>query len=181
MLLDFKELLFICRCTSWHVRLQSPTKDRTLSLCRLQASTHHTAPPSVGKPCCHGDKDPAGRWLEGACLPTQRSYESKGPPAGPLHSNDMQSSPTQGNAPVKTEFPREAQVFPCQHWGTQHRRRGSGLPNELKQLFVKGLKWVGPKSSFSLGQPNRRRKIRKGERVSKSQGPRCLDWEIRHI
>lgn len=111
MLFNFKQLLFICGCASWHVRVKPPTRDRTLSLCRLHSPHGSSLSQETVLPRrtwgLSSDKDPAGRWLEGSLsADTSDPNESKDPPAGPLHSNDMQSSPTQGNAPVKTgNFP----------------------------------------------------------------------------
>lgn len=96
-----KNYWFICSCASWHVGLQSPPGIRPSA---SATPLTDTAPASVRKPCWHGgwalssDKQPAGRgggW-RGACLRTPG-----GPPVGSLYSEDMQSSPTQGNAPVK--------------------------------------------------------------------------------
>ena len=90
--LILKNYLFICSCTSWHMGLQSPTRDWTLSLCHSthrhgsSLSRERRTGASAGTSTRRG-----GGWRV-ACLRT---------PAGSLYSEDMQSSPTQGNAPVK--------------------------------------------------------------------------------
>lgn len=109
--LILKNYLFICSCASWPVGLQSPTRDRTLSLCR---STHrHGSSLSreavltrrTGASAVRSTP-PGGGWRRPVCGP------QRGPPAGPLYSEDMQSSPTQGNAPVKTgNFPVRPKRF----------------------------------------------------------------------